>query len=173
MAAAAVVAVAEAAAAVAARPSRPDCHGLARTSTSPMPTTPGPATNTHTYAAAGTYTVRCRRPRAAPSKNASRSITIGLGGPPPPLNTFTVDGATFNAFNNTYSVQAGFPVTFTAAETDPTATFGWDFGDGFSLPASTANKVVTYAFKTAGNPTVSLTVTNANGTLLGLAPASR
>jgi PKD repeat protein len=143
----------------------PHCNGPQGLSVQSL--TPGPATNSHTYTTTGTFTVTVQGSSGSTVKTATRSITIGTGGPPPPLNTFDVTGAEFNPFNNTWSVEAGAPVTFTAAEPDPAATFAWDLGDGTTIPASTDNRVVTYAFHAAGNPTVTLTVTNANGSSVG------
>ena len=129
--------------------------------------TPGPATNTHTYAAVGTYTVTVQATSGNTQRTTTKSISISNGGPPPPLNTFDVSGATFNPFNNTWSASAGIPVTFTAADTDPSTTFAWDFGDGSSLPAAAANKVASHTFTQAGNFTITMTAANANGSSSG------
>ncbi len=144
----------------------PTCHGP-QIGDSAQALTPGPSTNSHTYTTTGTFTVTVQAVSGSVTKTASRSISIGTGGPPPPLNTFDVTGANFNPFNNTWAVAANVPVTFTGAETDPTATFAWDFGDGATLPADTANRSVVHAFYGGGSPTVTLIVTNANGSSTG------
>jgi PKD repeat protein len=146
-------------------PIAPGCNGLQVMGVQTL--TPGPATNSHTYTATGSFTVTVQATSGGTVKTATRSIVIGTGGPAPPLNTFDVTGAEFNPFNNTWSVAANVPVTFTAMEPDPAATFAWDFGDGTTIPASTGNRVMTYAFFSGGTPTVTLTVTNANGTSSG------
>lgn len=149
-------------------PVAPNCHDLQGQGIQAVEAlTPGPATNSHTYAAAGTFTVTCKASAGSTTKTTTKSIVITAGGPPPPNNTFSVSGATFNPLNNSWSAQAGVPISFTASEPDPAATFAWDFGEGFTLSPSTANRVVSYAFHSGGNPTVVLTVTNANGTSSG------
>ena len=129
--------------------------------------TPGPAINTHAYASEGTFTVTAQATSGSTIRTATRSLCIGTcgGGPPPPSSAFDVAGATFNGFTGVWMVAAGTPVTFTAFETDPNATFDWDFGDG----SRGSGHTVTYTFWSGGTKTVTLTATNANGTSSGSA----
>jgi len=119
----------------------------------------GPASNSHTYAATGSYQVKVVASSGSTSRTATKTITIGNGGPPPPSNDFTVTGATFNGFSSTWEAAAGTPIGFTAVETDPDATFAWDFGDG-----TATGKSVTHVFSVQGSREVKLTATG-GGTL--------
>ncbi|HEY1252628.1 MAG TPA: PKD domain-containing protein [Thermoanaerobaculia bacterium] len=149
-------------------PITPLCDSLVLADPIVQALTPGPATNTHTYASVGTFTVTVQATSGSTQRTTTKSISITNGGPPPPLNTFNVTGASFNAFNNTWTTSAGVPVTFTATEPDQTTSFGWDFGDG-SLPvaAAPANRVIAHSFIAAGSFTVSMTAANANGSSSG------
>jgi PKD repeat protein len=98
----------------------------------------------HTYAAAGNYTVTFTAANSAGTNATSQVVTIAAGSPP--------------VADFSYSVN-GFQVNFIDRSTGSPTSYLWSFGDGGS--SSSTNPVHTYS--TAGNYTVTLMVTNANG----------
>ena len=127
------------------------------------PPSPSPV-GTHTYTTAGNFVVKVRASSGNQTATSQKTVSIGSGGPPPPLNTFDVVGGTFNSLNNTWNVSAGNVLTFTAGEPDAAATFAWDFGDGDTA----AGKTVTHVYRLAGRETVTLSVTGGGTDTSGL-----
>jgi PKD repeat protein len=102
----------------------------------------------------GTHTVTVSASSGSTVITKSAAIAITQGGPPLPANTYAITGATINPFNGQYEVSAGVTVTFAASEAHATS-WAWDFGDGSQATGQTA----THAFRAAGSPSVTLTVT--------------
>lgn len=112
----------------------------------------------HTYTVAGNYTVTLTvtdNGGATDNNSTTANITDNGGGNTPP---------TANA-NGPYTGNTGIAVSFSSAgSTDPDGSiisWLWDFGDGGT--SSSANPSHTYA--AAGNYTVTLTVTDNNGSI--------
>ncbi|MEA2464661.1 MAG: hypothetical protein QOJ98_2408 [Acidobacteriota bacterium] len=97
----------------------------------------------HTYAAAGTYTVTLTVINDAGSNETSQAVKIEAA---PPVAKFKCE-------------VAGFQATCADQSTGNPASWLWEFGDGDT--STEQNPVHTYSV--AGNYTVKLTVTNADG----------
>ena len=113
------------------------------------------ANPSHTYQSAGNYTVSLT---VTDNDNASNSdSTAATIADQPPVNVPPVANA-----NGPYTGTAGVAVNFSSAgSNDPDgsiASYAWDFGDGNT--STQANPSHTY--QSAGNYTVSLTVTDNN-----------
>ncbi|MFT5723363.1 MAG: parallel beta-helix repeat protein [Bacteroidia bacterium] len=100
-------------------------------------------TPTHTYASAGTFTVTLTAENASGCSDVKTVSVTVLGLP-------TADFSLANAC-------AGSAVSFT--NNSSTGSYIWSFGDG----GASSTKSPTHTYKTAGNYTVSIEVTNANG----------
>jgi PKD repeat protein len=98
----------------------------------------------HVYASPGAYTVTLLAINSAGSSAASDVVTIAATAPPKSAFTFKANGLTVN---------------FADASTGGPTTWSWDFGDGTT--SGQQNPIHPYA--TAGNYTVTLTVSNAGG----------
>ena len=112
----------------------------------------------HTFAAGGSYTVTLRVTdnQGAQSTTASQNVTVTPANQPPTANfTFSCSGLT---------------CSFTSTSSDPDGTisaYSWTFGDGATSTAQNPS----HTFAAAGSYTVTLTVTDNQGT--ASAPASR
>ena len=93
---------------------------------------------------------------------------IDAGSSGPPSAGFTVTGATYNQFGNTYSARVDTSITFQASETTNSPTFAWDFGD----TSKGAGRTITHVFRSVGSYTVKLTVTTADGSASSTAALS-
>ena len=102
----------------------------------------------HTYAIAGTYTVSLTATKASGSNTNTQNSYITVSAAP---------GASFYASET--SGTAPFTVEFTDTSTNSPTSWLWNFGDGNT--SKIENPTNTYT--TAGNYTVSLTVTNGAG----------
>jgi PKD repeat protein len=112
----------------------------------------------HTYAASGNYTVTLTVSNASGSNSTSEVVAVAPGAPPQAAFTFQASGNTVN---------------FADKSTGNPTSWLWNFGDGSS--SNQQNPVHTYP--TAGNYTVTLTVSNANGSnstsqIVSLTPAA-
>ncbi len=105
---------------------------------------------THAYAAAGTYNVTLRVWNDLGSDTLSRPAFIVVTIPAPPVANFT-------ATNTTGKIP--LVVRFTDTSQNTPSEWNWSFGDG--TVATGQNPLHTYT--AAGNFTVSLTVTNDDG----------
>lgn len=99
----------------------------------------------HTYPDSGNYTVTLIAKNGSGQDTASKIVTVSKGSTPVAKFAFSVNGKTVN---------------FVDQSTGTPTSWSWDFGDG-SLPDTRQNPVHTY--NSAGNFTVTLTVTNAAG----------
>jgi PKD repeat protein len=99
----------------------------------------------HTYGAAGNYTVTLTAMNAAGSNSASQIVTIAAQPAPVAAFTYAVNGNTVN---------------FVDRSTGGPTSWSWSFGDG--SPASALQNPV-HSYAAAGNYTVTLTVSNTNG----------
>ncbi|MFN2441485.1 MAG: PKD domain-containing protein, partial [Thermoanaerobaculia bacterium] len=123
------------------------------------------------YAANGTYTVKLTVTNEAGPVSKSKSITIGGGTtpppPPPPTGDCSSAPGPYPDFTLSCGVScaAGQSISFTYSNWQYTPqtcdTYAWTFGDGTNSAAQNPQK--TYA--SAGTYTVSLKVTNQNGTV--------
>lgn len=103
-----------------------------------------------TYARADSYLVRLTVRNSAGA--TSTEATLQVATPPAPLKPdFTTSDAG--------AIVAGQPVLFNDATTGGPTSWLWEFGDGAVATTPTAS----HAFKTAGDVTVKLTVSNATG----------
>jgi len=103
----------------------------------------------HTFQSAGTYTVALTLNDSA-GQTAKSSQTITVNARPSASVSYSPSNPVILA-----------PVTFTASATGGTQpyTYSWDFGDGTTGSGSS----VSHSYLLAGNYTVTLTVTDANG----------
>ncbi|RXA21360.1 PKD domain-containing protein [Methanosarcina sp. MSH10X1] len=106
----------------------------------------------HTYLTAGNYTVTLNASNAAGTGTKTRANYIKVTGTSPQIPT-----AAFSA--SPTSGNTPLSVTFTDSSTGSPIVWSWNFGDGTT--SATQNPVHTYS--TAGNYTVTLTVTNTAG----------
>ncbi|WP_449405441.1 PKD domain-containing protein [Methanosarcina lacustris] len=105
----------------------------------------------HTYTSAGDYTVTLTVSNADGTASKDGTITVlQTTEPVVPVANFTSDVASGNA---------PLTVTFTDTSTGNPTTWDWDFGDGTT--STDQNPVHTYT--SAGDYTVTLTASNANG----------
>ena len=107
---------------------------------------------THTYSTAGNYTVVLTVTNAAGSNTATKSgyIIVGATATQTPVAAFSASPTSGNA---------PLDVIFTDSSTGSPTAWSWNFGDGTN--SAVQNPVHTYS--TAGNYTITLTVTNAAG----------
>jgi PKD repeat protein len=110
------------------------------------------ATPSHTYAKPGRYTVTLKVTDAeGKTGKVSHTITVAEA---PPTAAFSV---------TTLSPTAGQPVAFDGSASNdpegPIASYGWSFGDGESASGATPS----HTYDHAGDYTVTLTVTDAEG----------
>ena len=112
--------------------------------------------HTVTFNAAGSYDIELTVTNAIGSNTHIVTVTVlDPGGPP--VADFTMSLATINI---------GQPVTFTDFSNDNGATitaYDWDFGTGSTPATETTIGPHTVTFNTAGTITISLTITNQNG----------
>jgi hypothetical protein len=119
----------------------------------------GVITGTPTAAGTANFTLKVTDAKGASTSlafvltivNGTASVTVVL--PPTIVSPASVNSST---------IVANVPVTFSGAGSDPaggTVTYTWDFGDGTSAAGSSAP----HTFTTAGNFTVTLTMTNSIG----------
>ena len=106
----------------------------------------------HTYSTAGNYTVILTVSNAAGSNTATKSNYITVAGTPSqmPVAAFSASPTSGNAPLN---------VTFADSSTGSPTAWNWNFGDG----ATSTQKNPVHTYSSAGNYTVTLTVTNAAG----------
>jgi PKD repeat protein len=123
------------------------------------------ATAQHAYPSAGTYTVKLdvEKPGTGTGcllgtcvSETTKSIVV-QSGTPAANSDFTSSAG--NGCTNIggfwfCTAVAGQPVTLTGLESNPAATFAWDFGDG----STGSGSPITHTFSKQGNPTVTLTV---------------
>ena len=128
------------------------------------PTVSASPTATHTFAAAGTYSVELEvsKPGNCTTGFCSATkvlpVTVGTGGPPPPLASFTTSASCTNEFGSIHcEAEVGEVVTFTDTSSGTVSTRSWEFGDG----GTGSSAVITHAFANPGNVTVRLTVSGA------------
>jgi PKD repeat protein len=127
---------------------------------------------THTWAAKGTPTVTLTVSGKGYNQSATTKTFQVAPSPNPPLKSDYTESA--GACAATCPATLGQAVTLTGVETNPAASFAWDFGDGTT---GTGNPV-THTWSQAGNDTVVLTVsgtgfttTSTTKTFQVLAPA--
>ncbi|MCC4769883.1 PKD domain-containing protein [Methanosarcina sp. DH2] len=106
----------------------------------------------HAYSTAGNHTVTLTVTNAAGSNTVTKSNYIKVTG-----TTAQMPVAAFSA--SPTSGNAPLSVTFTDSSSGSPTTWSWNFGDG----TSSTQKSPTHTYSTAGNYTVTLTVTNAAG----------
>lgn len=118
------------------------------------------ATADHTYTSAGSYTVTVTVTNASGlSDSAARTVSVTTPPPPaqPPVAALAVTPS---------SGPAPLAVTADASgSTDPqgqTLSYAFDFGDGVTVPASTA-PTSSHTYSTPGAYTVTVTVANTSG----------
>lgn len=106
----------------------------------------------HTYTAAGTYSVSLTVTNSDGSDTLTRTnyIVVDPDAPEPPVADFV---------GTPTSGTAPLVVSFTDQSTNNPTSWSWDFGDGGSSSAENPN----HTYTSAGSYTVSLTVTNADG----------
>ncbi|MHB8522061.1 MAG: S8 family serine peptidase [Limisphaerales bacterium] len=115
----------------------------------------------HTYNAAGNFTVTLTvTGSGGATSSKSASIQVTTPPPAPPTADFTASAAVG---------LVPFSVQFTDKSTGTVTSWDWNFGDG-SAHTSAQNPAHTYA--SAGNFTVTLTVTGSGGVTGGGAPTS-
>lgn len=106
----------------------------------------------HTYTAAGTYTVTLTVSNVSGSDTTTCGACITVVDPPPPAPTANFTAApTFG--------DAPLLVSFTDASSGTIDDYFWDFGDGATSTAQNPS----HTYTSAGNYSVSLTVSNAGG----------
>jgi len=105
----------------------------------------------HTYATAGTFTVTLSATNADGTDSVTKTDLITVNPLVPPVADFTV---------NATAGKVPMTVAFTDTSTGSPTSWAWTFGD--TSTSTEQNPVHTYA--TAGTFTVTLTVTNADGT---------
>ena len=99
------------------------------------------ATAQHAYTAAGTYTVKLDVDAPGTGVNClfgtctsevTKTVTVVTNTPPKVLNSDFTSVPTCNNVGGFFVCPVAFQqaVTFTAVETNPVASFAWDFGDG-------------------------------------------
>jgi len=103
----------------------------------------------HTFAAAGSYSVTLTASNANGSSSATRVVTVSLR-PADLTAAFTFSPS---------SPKIGDTVLFTDVSSGTPLVWLWDFGDGATSGAQNPS----HAYTTAGSKTVTLTVSNANG----------
>jgi len=107
----------------------------------------------HVYETAGTYQATLTvTDEKGSSASASRTISVSEPDKNPPVADFTASVTTGSA---------PLKVRFMDASTGSPSSWEWDFGDGSS---SSVKNPPTHTYTAAGNYSVSLTVTNADGT---------
>lgn len=105
----------------------------------------------HTYTSAGSYTVSLMVTNLDGSDTLVRSAYINVSAPPtPPVADFS---------GTPTSGTSPLTVTFTDSSTNVPTSWAWDFGDG----GTSTSQNPAYTYMSAGTYTVSLTVTNADG----------
>jgi PKD repeat protein len=106
----------------------------------------------HTYNSAGTFTVTLTVTGSGGATSSKTGTITATAPPPPPIANFVA---------NPTSGQAPLFVQFTDESTGMISAWDWNFGDG-SAHSSARNPSHTY--NSAGNFTVTLTVTGSGGT---------
>lgn len=104
------------------------------------------------YNTAGNYTVSLTATNAAGSNTSTQNAYITVVNCPPPTSSFSVSDN---------SICEGQCISITNTSTDGTS-FAWTFTGG-NPSSSTAENPGTICYPTAGNYTISLTVTNSSG----------
>jgi PKD repeat protein len=116
----------------------------------------GSTSASHIYRQAGTYTVTVRV-RDVAGQETTQVLVIVVQAAPPIPTTLTFSPA---------SPTVGQTVTFTANATPPAGSavqrYEWEFGAG-TQPLTTTGNIATYAFTSAGQRTVTVTVIGAEG----------
>ncbi|MCC4769884.1 PGF-pre-PGF domain-containing protein [Methanosarcina sp. DH2] len=110
----------------------------------------------HTYTSAGTYTVKLTVSNADGAASKDGKITVFQK--PEPIIEPVIPVADFSS--NVTSGNAPLDVSFADKSTGAPTSWNWNFGDGTN--SEVQNPVHTYP--SAGDYTVNLTVSNANGT---------
>ncbi len=106
----------------------------------------------HTYTSAGTYTVKLTVSNADGSASKDGTITVLQTSEP------VVPAADFSS--SVTSESAPLDVSFTDMSTGSPTAWNWDFGDG----TNSVDQNPVHSYSSAGTYTVTLTVSNANGT---------
>jgi PKD repeat protein len=105
---------------------------------------------TYVYAAAGTYTVTLTATNGDGSNALAKQAYVTVNPKTPPVANFTADVTSGNA---------PLTVNFTDLSTNTPTSWSWQFGDG----GTSTLQNPTYVYNAAGTYTVTLTVTNADG----------
>jgi PKD repeat protein len=120
----------------------------------------------HTFAAPGSYKVvlTVSKPGNCPpigllcSASTEKTVTVVLGGPPPPVAGYHVDSGASCVENFGLAVcqaQTGAEVTMTSTSVGTVDSLAWDFGDGQTASGATA----VHRFLRAGDYSIRLTAT--------------
>ncbi len=104
------------------------------------------------YNTVGTYAVSLTASNSAGSDVETKTSYITVNAAPAPVANFSANVTTINA---------GQTVNFTDLSTNSATSWAWTFAGGTPASSTSQNPSVTY--NTAGNYSVSLTVTNASG----------
>ncbi|WP_245859655.1 PKD domain-containing protein, partial [Methanosarcina spelaei] len=111
---------------------------------------------TYTYTAAGNYTVNLTVTNSVGSNSTVKTDYINVSESSTPTEPTPVAAFTADVTSGTAPLQ----VNFTDQSTGSPTSWLWDFGDGFN----DTEQNVSHIYKSAGNYTVNLTVSNENGT---------
>ncbi|WAC05253.1 MAG: PKD domain-containing protein [Methanoregula sp.] len=104
----------------------------------------------HVYSSAGIYTVSLHVTNADGSDTATKVNYVSVSSPVPPVADFSA---------NTTSGTAPLAVAFTDTSSGSPTSWSWNFGDGIT----TTDRNPVHVYSATGKYTVSLSVTNADG----------